>query len=180
MPISLTITENSTNVANNTSSVTVKLTISGSGSWNAWESGPNAANGSVTIDGTSYTFIKPFDLRNQSSQTLWTKTVDITHNSDGTKTLNCSAWFDTVITTMGRMTTSASKVLTRINRGTATLRCVVEETSQNIKNRTSLITVKVYLDTGANVSASINNASGTVTCDGQTQSFDNKDVYCNT
>lgn len=171
MAISLTITENSTNVANNTSSVTVKLTITGSGSWNAYPSGANAPNGTVTIDGTSYSFIKTFDLRNTSSQVLWTKTVDIPHNADGTKTLSVSATFDTVITSMGKMTTSASKALTKINRGSASLRVVLSQDSQNITANTSSVTAKVYMDTTAYVSAQITAGSGTLTLDGTSYNF---------
>lgn len=110
------ITQNSQNIANNTSNVTVKLIAKWTyGSWNHL----GTAYGSLTIDGTKYTFSDVIINANKTtsgSQTLMTKTVNVSHDSDGTKTLKCSASFYTGLDSTGTVTTSASKVLTTIPR----------------------------------------------------------------
>lgn len=110
------ITQNSQSVANNTSNVTVKLICKWTyGSYNHYGN----ANGWLQIDGTKYTFsgvIINADKTTSGSQTLMTKTVNVSHNSDGTKTLQCSAWFDTDLNSSGEQTDSASKTLTTIPR----------------------------------------------------------------
>lgn len=118
--ISLSITQNSQSVTNNTSSVTVKCTAKWTGgSWNAVTSadGTPQANGWVTINGTKYTFASTFNAGHTTSgsQTIFSKTVTITHNSDGTKTLSCSASYNTYVGS-GVVTASASKTLTTIPR----------------------------------------------------------------
>lgn len=117
--ISISITQNSQNITNNTSNVTVKVSCSWTGgSYNAivGANGPQA-NGSLTIDGTAYSFRSTFNTgeTTSGSQTLFTKTVNVSHNSNGTKTLSCSASFNTYISS-GTVTASASKVLTTIPR----------------------------------------------------------------
>ena len=110
------ITQNSQNVANNTSNVTVKLICKWTyGSYNHYGN----ANGWLQIDGTKYTFsgviINPNETTS-GSQTLMSKTVNVSHNSDGTKTLQVSASFDTDLNSSGVQTASASKTLTTIPR----------------------------------------------------------------
>lgn len=110
------ITQNSQNVANNTSNVTVTLVAKWTyGSWNHL----GTANGWLIIDGEKYSFsnvnINP-NKTDSGTQTLITKAVDVAHNSDGTKTLACSASFYTGLSKVGTVTTSASKVLTTIPR----------------------------------------------------------------
>lgn len=119
--IKLTITQNSQSVANNTSNVTVKVTASWTGgSHNAVvnASGTPQAFGSVTIDGKPYSFASTFNEKKTSSgsQTICTKTVDVSHNSDGTKTLYCSASYTTGVSSGTVKTGTVSKVLTRIPR----------------------------------------------------------------
>lgn len=115
--ISLAITQNSQNIANNTSNVTVKVTAKWTyGSWN----GTGNASGSITIDGTKYNFSGiTFNTGRTTtgSQVIMTKTVNVSHKSDGTKTLSCSASFATGVNS-GTVTTSGSKVLTTIARAT--------------------------------------------------------------
>lgn len=113
--ISLTITQNSQSVANNTSNVTVKVNISWTyGSWNHESPAPS---GWLKIDGTTYDFSSTFNPNRTSSgsQTLFTKTVNVSHASTGAKTLSCSASFTSGVSS-GTVTTSASKVLTTIPR----------------------------------------------------------------
>ena len=118
--ISISITQNSQSIANNTSNVTVTLKVSWTGgSYNAVvdASGTPQANGWLKIDGKKYTFASTFNTgkKDSGSQTLLSKTVTITHGSDGKKTLACSASYSTYVSS-GTVTTPASKVLTTIPR----------------------------------------------------------------
>ena len=111
--ISLGITQNSQNIANNTSNVTVKVTAK----WTGGSFNRNDPSGSCTINGTKYTFTSDFNASQTTSgsQVIYSKTLNITHNSDGTKTLSCSASFATGVSS-GTVTASASKTLTTIPR----------------------------------------------------------------
>lgn len=87
----LTVTQTSQSTQNNQSTLTYSLTLtknSGTGLWNN-----NSCPWSITIDGStvangSFTY----DFRSYSSLTLkGSTTTTVTHNSDGTKTVACSA-----------------------------------------------------------------------------------------
>ena len=111
--ISLSITQNSQNIVNNTSNVTVKATVS-------WTGGSHNATGectaSLTIDGTKYSFsgLKFNQGKTTSgSEVLLFKTYDVKHNADGKKTLNASISFVTGVSS-GTISDSVSKVLTTI------------------------------------------------------------------
>ena len=111
--ITIDITVNSQSIANNTSNVTVKVNAKWTGgSYNLLEK-----SGSVTIDGTKYTFTSPFNTGRTTSGVgnLYTKTLNISHNSDGTKTLACSASYTSGVSS-GTVGASCSKVLTTIPR----------------------------------------------------------------
>lgn len=112
------VTQNSQSVANNTSNVTVKVTASWTGgSWNH----TGKANGWVKIDGVQYSFSNVILNKNKSTtgtQTLITKTVDVKHNADGTKTLNVSASFVTGVSSE-TVTNNMVKPLTTIPRQSA-------------------------------------------------------------
>ena len=113
--LSLGITQNSQSVANNTSSVTVTATVSWNwGSYNA----TGQCTGTITIDGTKYNFSGIMfnkGATDTGSQVIMTKTVNVAHNADGSKTLACAASFDTGVSS-GTITASASKTLTKIPR----------------------------------------------------------------
>ena len=113
--ISLSITQNSQSVANNTSNVTVKATVSWTGgSYNA----TGECTGSITIDGTKHSFSgMKFNTgkTTSGSEVVMTKTVNVTHKTDGTKTLSCSTSFVTGVSS-GTISASASKTLTTISR----------------------------------------------------------------
>ena len=118
--ISVSIAQNSQNIENNKSNVTVKVTASWTnGSYNAVvdASGTPEANGWLKVDGTTYRFNSTFNTGKTSSgsQVIFTKTTDIIHDSDGKKTLTCSASFITGVSS-GTVTASASKALTTIPR----------------------------------------------------------------
>lgn len=113
--ISMSITQNTQSVTNNTTNVTVQVTAK-------WTYGSNnrtgECTGSITIDGKDYDFsgIKFNTGQTTSgSQTIMTKTVNVSHNSDGTKKLSCSASFVTGVSS-GTVTATASKTLTTIPR----------------------------------------------------------------
>lgn len=111
--ISISITQNSQSIENNTSNVTVKVNASWTyGSYNKLQK-----SGWLTIDGTKYTFTSTFNTgqTTSGSQTLFTKTVDVSHSSNGAKTLSCSASYTSGVSS-GTVTASGSKTLTTIPR----------------------------------------------------------------
>ena len=111
--ISLSITQNSQSIANNTSNVTVKVTAK----WTYGSFNRNDPSGSCTINGTKYPFTSDFNASQTTSgsQTIYSKTLNIAHGSDGKKTLSCSASYVTGVSS-GTVTASASKTLTTIPR----------------------------------------------------------------
>ena len=111
--LSISITQNSQSIANNTSNVTVKVTASWTGgSYNTLEK-----PGWVKIDGTTYDFTSPFNTGRSTtgSVVICTKTVNVAHASNGSKTLSCSASYTTGVSS-GTITASTSKTLTTIPR----------------------------------------------------------------
>lgn len=112
--LKVSIKQNSQNIPNNTSSITVTVTASWTyGSFNQLQK-----SGYCIIDGTKYTFTSSFNY-NQStsgSQVIFTKTIpDIKHNSDGTKTVYCYAWYNPNVSTK-EVDDDASLTLTKIAR----------------------------------------------------------------
>ena len=86
----ISVTLNSQDVANNTSNITVSVrffrTVSGIETY---------GTGTVycKIDGTTYSeAITPSQKINYNGIELFSKTLDVPHDADGTKTLVCSAW----------------------------------------------------------------------------------------
>lgn len=85
----LNVTENSTSVANNTSSVSFSFVLSPiQSSWN-WMYWGSDISYTVTINGTNYTGTIP-DYDGYSSVTLKSGTIDVAHNTDGTKSISFS------------------------------------------------------------------------------------------
>lgn len=117
--LGISITQNSQSIANNTSNVTVKVNCSWTGGShnNQTYNGVPDAGGWVTIDGTYYYFNSTFNSNKTSSgsQTLYTKTLDIKHNNDGTKTLSCRSNFNTGVSS-GTISATNSLELTDIPR----------------------------------------------------------------
>lgn len=115
--LSLAVTQNSQSIPNNTSNVTVKATVAWTyGSWNA----TGKCYGSITIDGTKYSFSGltfNTSATTSGSQTIMTKTVNVSHNNDGTKSLSCSSSFYTGVSS-GTISATTSKTLTTIPRAT--------------------------------------------------------------
>ena len=83
------VTTNSQNVSNNTSNVTVKVKIIRT---NTGYTTYGTGTVKTTINGKSFSAsITPNDKITSTERTLCSYTLDIGHNSDGTKTLNMSA-----------------------------------------------------------------------------------------
>lgn len=118
MPVSITasITENSISVDNNSSSVTVKVRAS----WTSGSFDHNPPKLTVTIDGIKYTKSVSLNPNNTTSgsSTIYSKTLNITHKEDGSKTLTVSASYATS-TSSGTVKDSVSKTLTTIARKSA-------------------------------------------------------------
>jgi hypothetical protein len=74
----------SQNVANNTSTVSVKVQLVSTGSSYTINSSASKS-GTLKINGTSYSFNFSAALSGNQTKTLFTKSVTITHNADGTK-----------------------------------------------------------------------------------------------
>ncbi len=111
--LSGSISESNTNIPNNTSDVTVDLYAN----WNSGSYAHDNPAGQITIDGTSYPFNANFNPSNTTtgSQLIRTQSKTVSHNSDGSKTVACSASYDGI----GSYTVywSDSKVLATIPRG---------------------------------------------------------------
>ncbi len=107
--LSLSISQGSQSIANNTTQVSVSVYAKATGgSYNN-----NSKSGTVVIDGTSYSFSHSF--AKGTTTLLTTKTKTVTHNSDGTKTVSASASYATGVSS-GTIYASGSKTLTTIPR----------------------------------------------------------------
>lgn len=133
--ISLAVKQNSPNITNNATNVTVTLTCSWTyGSWNALN-----PPGTLVIDGVSYAFNSSFNANSSKngpastsgSQTIFTKTVDVAHNNDGKKTLVCSASYETDVSS-GTVTAEISVPLTTIARASQPSLVTWPETTNDV------------------------------------------------
>lgn len=129
--LSIAVKQNSPNIANNTTNVTVNVTAHWTyGSWNGW----GECYGHIVIDGTTYSFTGIKFNTGQTttgSQVVMTKTVDVAHNDDGSKTLATSASFNTFVSS-GTVTTSASTKLTTIARASQPSLITWPETTNDV------------------------------------------------
>lgn len=80
----------SQSVANNTSTITVKVQLVSTGSSYTINSSASKS-GSLTINGTKYTFSFTAALTGGQTKTLYSKPVTVAHNADGSKTCAFSA-----------------------------------------------------------------------------------------
>lgn len=116
--LSGSISESNTNIPNNTSDVTVNLYAN----WNSGSYANDNPAGYIIIDGTQYNFNSNFNVGQTStgSQLIKTQSKTVTHNSDGSKTVACSASYNGTGYWDGQwhtVTWSDSKVLATIPRG---------------------------------------------------------------
>lgn len=104
--------ENSYSIANNTSSVTAKVYITTTNSYNLL----NTANGSISFGGNasgSYSFRHTFGTH--ATTLLYSRTFTVNHNADGSGTVTASVRFDTRVSA-GVVTASKSLTLHKIPR----------------------------------------------------------------
>ena len=126
--------------ANNTSSVTVKVQLVSTGSSYTINS-TASKSGSVTINGTKYTFSFTAGLSGNQTKTLYTKTVTVGHNADGTKTCSFSATCGINVTLSGtyygNVTASGSGTFDTIARA-STISSVTSSVSVNGTNEVTV------------------------------------------
>ena len=111
----ITVTQNSQNVTNNTSNVTVSVRF-----YRTNTGYTTYGTGTVycKINGTTYSAaVTPDEKITNSGIVLFTKTLNISHNTDGTKTLTTSAWIS-LNTPLTSSEQSYSQTLTTIPRAT--------------------------------------------------------------
>jgi hypothetical protein len=111
----ITITQNSQNVNGNTSNVTVSVRFYRTNTgYTTYGSGTVYCK----INGTTYSAsVTPSQKITNSGIVLFTKTLNISHNADGTKTLTTSAWIN-LNTPLTSSEQSYSQALTTIPRAT--------------------------------------------------------------
>lgn len=126
----------SQSVANNTSSVTAKVQLVSTGSSYTINSSASKS-GSLTINGTKYTFSFTAALSGNQTKTLYTKTVTVSHASDGTKTCSFSATAGINVTLSGtyygNITASGNGTFNTIARA-STISSVTSSVSVNGTN----------------------------------------------
>lgn len=110
----LTVTETATSTANNTSTLSIKLVLKRPSSI----SSSATKSAKCTINGTTYTWSG--SIGGSGDKTLISKTQTVTHNSDGSKTINLSASITLDITwsgvKLGTISGSGTMALTKIPR----------------------------------------------------------------
>lgn len=118
----LTVTENSTSIDDNTSSVSYSLDLH-SGGWNfaQWRIGWSISLGGTVVSSQAKSSAPQFTLNKNSSVTIKSGTATITHNSDGKKSMSVSASIDMseASYTPGPMSLSGSMSLTDIPRASS-------------------------------------------------------------
>lgn len=133
----------SQSVANNTSSVTAKVQLVSLGSSYTINSSASKS-GTLTINGTKYSFTFTAQLSGNQTKTIYTKSVTVHHNSDGTKTCAFSATAGINVTLSGtywgNVTASGNGVFDTIARASS-ISAVTASVSVNGTN-----TCKVDID----------------------------------
>lgn len=127
---SITVTQNSQSVENNTSNVTVSVRF-----WRTNTGYETYGNGTVycTIDGTEYTAAVTSSQKiTNSGIVLFTKTLTIAHASDGKKTLTCSAYIKH--SQFSSSSQSYSQALTTIARASQPSCVTWPDHTQNVGN----------------------------------------------
>ena len=128
--------------ANNTSTVTAKVQLVSTGSSYTINSSASKS-GSLTINGTKYSFTFTAALSGNQTKTLYTKTVTVAHNADGTKTcaFSCVVGIDVTLsgTFYGDIPASGSGTFNTIARAST----ISSVTSSVAINGTNAVTVNI-------------------------------------
>lgn len=140
--IQIAWTVDSQSVANNTSTVTAKVQLVSTGSSYTIVSSATKS-GSLTINGTKYTFNFSAALSGSQTKTLFTKTVTVAHNADGTKTCAFSATCGINVTLSGtyygNVTASGNGTFNTIARAST----ISSVTASVAVNGTNAVTVAI-------------------------------------
>lgn len=117
--LTLTLTESNVSVANNTSDVSVAVTVKFTDGW--WAAHEVGSSMSVTCNGTSKTLsFGPYNIGANGSKNLGSvKFTGIKHNSDGSKSVSASATWVVPFGNGYKVSGSASKALTKIARASS-------------------------------------------------------------
>lgn len=115
----LTLTESNSSVANNTSDVTVAVTVKFTDGW--WAAADAGSSMTVTCNGTSKTLkFGAYNIGANGSKNLGSvKFTGIKHNSDGSKTVNASASWTVPYSGGYKVSGSASLTLKKIARASS-------------------------------------------------------------
>ncbi len=140
--IQIAWTVDSQSVANNTSTVTAKVQLVSTGSSYTIVSSASKS-GSLTINGTKYTFTFSAALSGSQTKTIFTKTVNVAHNADGTKTCAFSATCGINVTLSGtyygNVTASGNGTFNTIARAST----ISSVTASVAVNGTNAVTVAI-------------------------------------
>lgn len=140
--IQIAWTVNSQSVADNTSSVTAKVQLVSTGSSYTINSSASKS-GSLTINGTKYSFTFTAALSGNQTKTIYTKTVTVKHNTNGTKScaFSCVAGIDVTLsgTFYGDVTASGTGTFNTIARASS----ISSVTSSVAVNGTNAVTVAI-------------------------------------
>lgn len=140
----MTVTETAVNTSANTSTVNVKFTIKPKVSGYDWEGyTSNPPSGTVYFNGSSWSWTLP-DYNGTSTVTLVNKTVTVTHDSDGSKTITgtssnsqfrftCSSLSDYYLP--GNASAYGSITLTKITRAATVSVSNTSKTETSITNK---------------------------------------------
>ena len=152
----ITITQNSQNVNSNTSNVTVSVRFYRTNTgYTTYGSGTVYCK----INGTTYNAsVTPSQKITNSGIVLFTKTLNISHNANGTKTLTTSAWIN-LNTPLTSSEQSYSQALTTIPRATTP---TLSASSVNLGSSVTIILPRASSSFTHTVTYKIGNASGTI------------------
>ena len=152
----ITITQNSQNVNSNTSNVTVSVRFYRTNTgYTTYGSGTVYCK----INGTTYNAsVTPSQKITNSGIVLFTKTLNISHNANGTKTLTTSAWIN-LNTPLTSSEQSYSQALTTIPRATTP---TLSASSVNLGASVTINLPRASSSFTLTVTYKIGNASGTI------------------
>lgn len=171
--IQIAWTVDSQSVANNTSVVTAKVQLVSTGSSYTINSSASKS-GSLTINGTKYSFTFTAALSGNQTKTIYTKTVTVSHNADGSKTcsFSCSAGINVTLsgTYYGDVTASGSGVFNSIARA-STISSVTASVSVNGTNAVTVNITRAASSFTHTVVFSFGSYSNTVTGVGTSTSY---------
>lgn len=163
----------SQSIAGNTSSVTAKVQLVSTGSSYTINSSATKS-GSLTINGTKYSFTFSAALSGNQTKTLYTKTVTVSHNADGTKTCSFSATCGINVslggTYYGNVTASGSGTFDTIARA-STISSVTSSVAINGSNEVTVSISRAASSFTHTVVFSLGSYSKTVTGVGTSTSY---------